>query len=87
MTDRTSMTLTDERRRLEDRVRGRMDDVSPAVLPDERWRTALYDAALTHLLESIENHQEYDGDPELQKAFATSVVRPRYRTTLELQRP
>lgn len=83
MTDRTSLTLTPNRRRLEDQLRHMLAD----ELPDTQFRTTLYDMALTHLIESIENHNEFDGDPRIQKQFATSVVRPKYRTHLEFQRP
>lgn len=81
-TDRTSLTLTDERRRLEDRARTKIDD-----LPDVQFRTTLYDLALTHLIESIDNMEQFDGDPQLAKQFSTSVVRPKYRTWVDVERP
>jgi hypothetical protein len=83
MTDRTSLTLTDERRRLEDKARALMGD----ELPDSQFRAALYDAALKNLIETIENHQEYDGNPQLAKRFNTSVVRSHYRTSVDTRRP
>lgn len=82
MTDRTSLSMNDDRRRLERRLRHEIDD-----LPDTQYRTTLYDMALTHLLESIKNMEEYDGDPRLAKQFSTSVVRPKYRTWCDVTRP
>lgn len=87
MTERTSLTLTDDRRRLEDRLRALIDDRNPDALPTTQFRTTLYDMALTHLYESIQAFEEYEGDPTKAKAFSTSVVRPHYRTSLELKRP
>lgn len=86
MTEQTTLTLTADRRRLEDRVRSLVDDDEP-VLPDVQYRAALYDMALQNLLDTIQNHREYDGDPQLAKAFGTSVVRPHYRTSVEVKRP
>lgn len=84
-TDRTSLTLTDDRRRLEDRARGKIDG-----LPDQQWRTTLYDVALTHLDESIENaktiREEGSVPPEYYRAMSTSVVKLHYRTELEVSR-
>lgn len=82
MADSMRYRLTDERQRLMDKLRSDIED-----LPDTQWKADLLDMALTHLLESIRRHEEFDGDPEVAKAFRTSVVRPRYRTWLELKRP
>lgn len=86
-TDRTSMTLTDERRRLEDRVRGRLDELNPDVLPDQRWRTTLYDIALEHLLDSLNNAETIREDvpPEYYQAISTRHVKLRYRTQLDVE--
>lgn len=83
MTERTSLTLTDDRRRLEDRARGKIDG-----LPDNQWRTTLYDVALTHLLESIENAEQCRDElpPEYYQLVSTSVVRLNYRTNLTVER-
>ena len=83
MADRTSLTLTAERRKLEDEIRAELGD----TLPDTQFRTTLYDMALLNLKETIENHRDFDGDPRLAKAFGTTVVRPRYRTLVEINRP
>lgn len=83
MTDRTSLTLTAERRALEDRARALMGE----ELPDVQFRAALYDMALQNLIDTVENHKEFDGDPRLAKKFRTSVVRPKYRTEVEVRRP
>lgn len=83
MSDRTSLTITDERRRLEDKLRAKIGE----ELPDQQFRAPLYDMALRNLLDLINAHEEYDGDPRVAKHFATSVVRPHYRTHVEVRRP
>lgn len=50
-------------------------------------KAGVLDAAMIHLEQSIQNHREWDGDPETAKAFATSVIRPHYRTSIEVKRP
>lgn len=81
-TDRTTLRLSDERKRLLERA----SDVVADGPDDEPPRSDVIDAALTHLIESRENiddaRDEYD--PETIQAIAnTSVLRLHYRTSLD----
>lgn len=82
MTKRTSLKLTDERQR-------KLDRASAIVAEDEYDdppMSVVIDAALTHLVESEQNIDDARGefDPETIQAIAnTSVIRPRYRTSIE----
>jgi hypothetical protein len=81
-TDRTSLKLTDERKRL-------FDQASAIVASDEADeppRSDVIDAALTHLIESRENlddvRDEYPAQT-VKDCCNTSVVGLRYRTSIE----
>lgn len=78
MTDRTSLVLGDDRKRLEDRVRAAVND-KDQILPAVNWRTTLYDMALTHLLESIQTMRGSNVDPEDKKLASTTILHPHYR--------
>ena len=82
------MRIDDDLAVLEDRATAAWNDLADPnnELPAERYRTDLYRLALRNLLDTIENHREYDGPPEGAKAFRTSVVRPHYRTHVEVVR-
>lgn len=71
--------MNDERELRFDRLMAEFDDINT--------KADLLDAALKHLEESIANMEGYDGDPVVAKEFQTSIVRPRYRTWLELNKP
>lgn len=81
-TDRTSLKLTDERKRLFDRasaiVAGAPDDDPP--------RSDVIDAALTHLIQSKANVEDARGDvdPEtIQQLANTDVLAFHYRTSVD----
>ena len=82
MTDRTTLRLSDERKRKLDRaseiVAGGPDDDPPM--------SDVIDAALTHLIESEDNLQKVrDRYPpqEIKDCCNTSVLGLRYRTSIE----
>ncbi|PHQ40444.1 hypothetical protein DJ69_01305 [Halorubrum persicum] len=82
MTDRTTLRLSDERKRKLDRaseiVAGGPDDDPPM--------SDVIDAALTHLIESEDNIQKVrDRYPpqEIKDCCNTSVLGLRYRTSIE----
>lgn len=82
MTSRTSLKLTDERKRLFERAA----EIVAADATDDPPRSVVIDAALTHLIESAENIDEAreDVDPTtIQKVANTSVLGLRYRTRIE----
>lgn len=86
MTERTSLTLTDERRRLEDRCREYLTD----ELPSQQFRAPLYDMALTHLLDTLRKADEGDVGSvphEYRKQFNTRVVKYRTDAYHETRRP
>ncbi|GGK56649.1 DUF7386 family protein [Haloarcula sebkhae] len=81
MTRRTSLKITDERQRL-------LDKASAIVASDQHDdppMSDVLDAALTHLIESEENIQNAreELDPGTIQRFNTSVLRLRYRTSVE----
>jgi hypothetical protein len=82
MTDRTSLKLTDERKRL-------FDKASAIVAADDRDdppRSDVIDAALTHLIQSKQNVEDARGDmnPEtIQRLANTDVLALHYRTSVD----
>lgn len=82
MPDSMRYRLTDDRSRLLDQLRGELND----ELPDQRWKADVMDMALTHLLESLKNDVS-SVPPEHRAPFNTSVLKHRYRSYTEIQRP
>ena len=80
-TKRTTIRLTDERKRLLEQAK----DVVASDQYDEPPNSVVIDAALTHLLESRENLDEARGElePTTIQRFNTSVLGLRYRTSVE----
>lgn len=82
MSDRTTLRLSDERKRL-------LDQASAIVADgphDDPPRSDVIDAALTHLIESHENLEDVrDQYPpgELKDCCNTSVLQLKYRTSIE----
>lgn len=81
-TDRTTLRLSDERKRLLDQATTIVADAPD----DEPPRSDVIDAALTHLIQSRENidaaRDEFD--PETIQAIAnTDVLALHYRTSLD----
>jgi hypothetical protein len=82
MTDRTTLRLSDERKRLLDQA-GQIVADGPH---DDPPRSDIIDAALTHLIESKENIDDARGelDPTTIQAVAnTSVLKLHYRTSVD----
>lgn len=82
MTDRTSLKLNDERKRLFDQASQIVADDST----DDPPRSDVIDAALTHLIESHDNiEQVRDKYPPrtIKDCANTSVLGLRYRTYVE----
>lgn len=82
MTDRTTIRLTDERKR---KIR-RASDIVQADPSDDPPMSDVIDAALTHLVQSKENIDNGRGeyDPETIQALCnTDVLRLHYRTSLD----
>jgi len=82
MSDRTTLRLSDERKRLLDQAAEIVAD-GPA---DDPPRSDVIDAALTHLVQSKANIDDARGDvePELIKTLCnTDVIRLYYRTDIE----
>jgi hypothetical protein len=81
-TDRTTLRLSDERKRL-------IEQASRVVASDEHDdppMSDVIDAALTHLVESKENIEDVrDRYPpqEIKQCCNTSVLKFRYRTSIE----
>ena len=82
MTDRTSLTLSDERKRLFDKA----SEIVAADEHDDPPRSDVIDAALTHLIESRANlddvRDEY-APATVKDCCNTSVLGLRYRTSIE----
>lgn len=82
MTDRTSLKLTDERKRLFDKA----EEIVAADGHDDPPRSDVIDAALTHLIESHQNlndvRDEYPPGT-VKDCCNTSVLGLRYRTSIE----
>ncbi|WP_074792777.1 DUF7386 family protein [Haloferax larsenii] len=82
MTSRTSLKLTDERKRLFEKA----SEIVAADETDDPPRSVVLDAALTHLIESKENIEKARGDVDpttIQEVANTSVLGLRYRTRVE----
>lgn len=82
MTDRTSLKLTDDRKRLFDKA----EEIVAADDHDDPPRSDVIDAALKHLIESRENlddvREKYP--PQTVKSCCnTSVLALKYRTCIE----
>lgn len=80
-TDRTTIRMSDERKRL-------FDQASSIVARDDHDdppRADVIDAALTHLIQSRENIDDArdDLDPETIQRFNTEVLGLRYRTSID----
>ncbi|WP_049934705.1 DUF7386 family protein [Haloplanus natans] len=82
MTDRTSLKLTDERKRLFDKASA----IVASGEHDDPPRSDVIDAALTHLIESEANLNDVrDRYPpqQVKDCCNTSVLGLRYRTSIE----
>lgn len=82
MTDRTTLRLSDERKRLLDQA----SKIVEADSADDPPRSDVIDAALTHLIESHENLEEVRGEypaTTVKDIANTSVLGLRYRTSIE----
>jgi metal-responsive CopG/Arc/MetJ family transcriptional regulator len=80
-TDRTTIRLDDERKRL-------FDQASAIVARDEHDdppRSEVIDAALTHLIQSRDNLDDVrdELDPETIQQFNTDVLALKYRTSID----
>lgn len=83
-TDRTTLRLTDERKRKLDRAAGLISEDKH----DDPPRSDVIDAALAHLIESMENIEdarERDDIPaeHIQAVGNTSVLKLHYRTSVD----
>lgn len=81
-TKRTTLRLSDERKRLLDRAAG----IVAAAPDDDPPRADVIDAALTHLIQSVENIDEArdEYDPRtIQQIVNTDVLGLYYRTNVE----
>jgi hypothetical protein len=82
MTDRTTLRLSDERKRL-------LDQAGAIIASDEHDdppRSDVIDAALTHLIQSKQNIDDARGEvsPEtIQKIANTDVLALHYRTSID----
>jgi metal-responsive CopG/Arc/MetJ family transcriptional regulator len=81
MTDRTTLRLDDERKKL-------LDEASTIVARDEHDdppRSEVIDAALTHLIQSRENMDDARDElaPRTIQRFNTDVLALKYRTSIE----
>ena len=81
MTDRTTLRLDDERKKL-------LDEASTIVARDEHDdppRSEVIDAALTHLIQSRENMDSArdELEPRTIQRFNTDVLALKYRTSIE----
>jgi hypothetical protein len=81
MTKRTSLKLTDKRQRKLDRA----SEIVADGPHDDPPMSVVIDAALTNLIEHEKNLDDArkEVDPQLVKKFNTSVIRIRYRTSVE----
>lgn len=81
-TDRTTLRLSDERKRLLDRASA----IVASDSDDDPPMSDVIDAALTHLIESHENLEEVRDEypaPTVKDCCNTSVLGLRYRTYVE----
>lgn len=82
MTDRTTLRLSDERKWLLEKA----EEIVAADPSDDPPMSDVIDAALTHLIESQENLEDVrDRYPpvEVKDCCNTSVLRLRYRTSID----
>jgi hypothetical protein len=82
MTDRTTLRLSDERKRLLDQA----EEIVASDPSDEPPMSDVIDAALTHLIETQENLEDVrDRYPpaEVKDCCNTSVLRLHYRTSID----
>ncbi len=81
MVERTTLRLSDERKRLFDQAA----DIVANSPEDDPPRSDIIDAALTHLVQSEKNLQKARGefDPETIQTFNTDVLALHYRTSIE----
>ncbi|MFY4815071.1 DUF7386 family protein [Haloarcula sp. AONF1] len=81
MTDRTTIRLDDERKRLFDRAGA----IVARDQDDDPPRSEVIDAALTHLIQSRENIDDArdELEPRTIQKFNTDVLALKYRTTIE----
>jgi len=79
--DRTSIRLTDERKRMLDQAKG----IIAADEHDDPPMADVVDAALTHLIESYENLEDARDEhpPAVVQDFDSSVIGMYYRTSIE----
>ena len=80
-TKRTTIRLTDERKRLLEQAK----DIVASDQYDDPPNSVVIDAALTHLIESRDNLDDARGElePTTIQQFNTSVLGLRYRTSIE----
>ena len=80
-TDRTTIRLSDERKRLLEQA----GEIVASHPTDEPPMSDVIDAALTHLIESQENMDDLRGElpPTTIQEFNTSVIGLHYRTDIE----
>jgi len=81
-TDRTSLKLTDDRKRLFDQA----SEIVARDDADDPPRSDVIDAALTHLIESqqnLENVRDQYPPQHIKRCCNTSVLGLRYRTSIE----
>ena len=82
MSDRTTLRLSDERKRLLNQAA----EIVAADPADDPPRSDVIDAALTHLIESHENLEDVRDEypaPTVKDCCNTSVLQLRYRTSIE----
>lgn len=82
MSDRTTLRLSDERKRLLDQA----SEIVASGLGDDPPRSDVIGAALTHLVQSEENVEDTRGDvdPEtIQQLANTDVLALQYRTSVD----
>lgn len=82
MTDRTTLRLSDERKRLLDQA----SEIVASGAGDDPPRSDVIDAALTHLIQSKENVDDARGDVDpatIQRLANTDVLALHYRTSVD----
>ena len=82
MSDRTTLRLSDERKRLLNQAA----EIVAADPADDPPRSDVIDAALTHLIESQQNLEDVRDEypaPTVKDCCNTSVLQLRYRTSIE----
>lgn len=82
MTERTTLRLSDERKRLLEQA----SEIVASDFSDDPPRSDVIDAALTHLIQSKQNIDDGRGeyDPQtIQDLCNTDVLRLHYRTSID----